>query len=329
MTQRSSRRRSKAGGSAPGKRSARLPGLRRCAAALVACAVVPAALVSGAARAGATSPSIGCQLAPLIGGLAGSPIPSASASDFPFNAGETLVVVFTNPTPGATVGTLTIGQGASTTGISSQSTPLPGSLSYTFPATGAYSLQASVDAGLAVMAFTCSAAASDTDLALSAAPPDITAPATGPAGAVVSYTAPAALDEDSSSPTVSCDHASGSTFPIGTTTVTCTATDADDTPSSVSASFNVNVLGASDQLDALGASVTGVGPGNSLPDTIGQAESDLAAGNIGAVCQGLDGFAREVAAQDGKSIPGDEAFGLIASARGIEAVLACPSGFGS
>jgi hypothetical protein len=44
---------------------------------------------------------------------------------------------------------------------------------------------------------------------------------------------------------------SGSTFPIGTTTVTCAATDTDDTPSTVAASFTVTVKGALAQLSDL------------------------------------------------------------------------------
>ena len=81
----------------------------------------------------------------------------------------------------------------------------------------------------------------DTDLALSNVPANITTPATGPNGAVVTYQSPTVVDEESPLPPVSCNPASGSTFPIGTTTVTCTATDSDDTPGSVSASFTVTV----------------------------------------------------------------------------------------
>ena len=55
-------------------------------------------------------------------------------------------------------------------------------------------------------------------------PANITAEATGPSGAAVSYSATANDLVDGSRP-VSCDHASGSTFPLGTTTVQCTATD--------------------------------------------------------------------------------------------------------
>jgi hypothetical protein len=81
----------------------------------------------------------------------------------------------------------------------------------------------------------------DNDLALTNVPANITVDATSPAGAVVTYTPPSAVDEDSPAPSVNCDHAFGATFPIGTTSVTCTVTDSDDTNSPVSASFTVTV----------------------------------------------------------------------------------------
>ncbi len=56
-------------------------------------------------------------------------------------------------------------------------------------------------------------------------PAPITAEATGPLGAVVTYTA-SATDIVDGSVAVSCSPASGSIFPIATTTVTCSATDA-------------------------------------------------------------------------------------------------------
>ena len=67
---------------------------------------------------------------------------------------------------------------------------------------------------------------------------------TGTAAMVpVSFTAPTASDDGASVP-VTCDHVSGSMFPIGTTKVTCSASDSDDTPSTVSSSFNVEVSAA-------------------------------------------------------------------------------------
>src|SRR5205823_4127301 len=83
----------------------------------------------------------------------------------------------------------------------------------------------------------------DDDLGLTNMPTNITTNATSPQGAVVTYTSPTATDEsgDNPAPSVSCTPTSGSTFPIGTTKVTCTATDSDDANSPVSHSFQVVV----------------------------------------------------------------------------------------
>ncbi len=54
---------------------------------------------------------------------------------------------------------------------------------------------------------------------------DLVRAATGPDGAIVSFTAPTATDETDGTIAVTCTPASGSRFPVGTTTVTCTATD--------------------------------------------------------------------------------------------------------
>jgi len=56
-------------------------------------------------------------------------------------------------------------------------------------------------------------------------PAEITEEATGPDGRTVNFEA-TATDEDPTSPDVTCSPASGSTFPIGETTVACSATDA-------------------------------------------------------------------------------------------------------
>jgi hypothetical protein len=54
---------------------------------------------------------------------------------------------------------------------------------------------------------------------------DLVAEATGPGGAPVSFTLPTTTDAVTAVPSVSVSHASGSTFPLGTTQVTVTATD--------------------------------------------------------------------------------------------------------
>jgi hypothetical protein len=56
-------------------------------------------------------------------------------------------------------------------------------------------------------------------------PAPISVEATGPAGAAVSYTASATDAEDNPDPTPTCSPASGATFPLGTTNVSCSVTD--------------------------------------------------------------------------------------------------------
>ncbi len=71
-------------------------------------------------------------------------------------------------------------------------------------------------------------------------PADIAVDATNPSGVAVSYTATFG-DATSGLATSGCDPASGSTFPAGTTTVTCTATD--KAGNSQSRTFTVAVTG--------------------------------------------------------------------------------------
>lgn len=85
----------------------------------------------------------------------------------------------------------------------------------------------------------------DDDLTLMNMPANISANATSVNGAVVTYTPPSASDsDDADAPPVSCDHASGATYPIGQTTVTCSATDSDDLqPATGSFTVTVNAPG--------------------------------------------------------------------------------------
>ncbi|MFA5021654.1 MAG: immunoglobulin-like domain-containing protein [Patescibacteria group bacterium] len=57
-------------------------------------------------------------------------------------------------------------------------------------------------------------------------PSDMTVEATGAAGAAVAYLTPTATDDIDGTDPVTCVPASGSTFPLGVTTVTCNASDA-------------------------------------------------------------------------------------------------------
>jgi hypothetical protein len=85
--------------------------------------------------------------------------------------------------------------------------------------------------GVGGMAFTAqisydggSATACDTTPPLVSVPSAISVDATGPAGAAVTFAATANDPDDAAGP-ISCSSASGSTFAIGTSTVTCSSTD--------------------------------------------------------------------------------------------------------
>jgi YD repeat-containing protein len=68
--------------------------------------------------------------------------------------------------------------------------------------------------------------APDTTPPVVAQPDDLAVEQQTAAGAIVSFAAPAASDDRDPSPIVTCTPASGSTFPAGSTTVSCTARDA-------------------------------------------------------------------------------------------------------
>jgi hypothetical protein len=78
-----------------------------------------------------------------------------------------------------------------------------------------------------------------TDPVLHGMPGDRSLTTGDPSGVVVSYPSPTATDVVDPAPAVDCSPASGATFPVGTTTVTCTASDASG--NSASASFTVDV----------------------------------------------------------------------------------------
>lgn len=173
--------------------------------------------------------------------------------------------------------------------------------------------------GSAVMAFRTYVGADSTPPVLTV-PAGVTADATTAAGAAVTY-AVSALDETDGPVAASCTPASGSTFAIGTTTVTCTAADA--AGNTASASFAVTVRGAADQLASLRSAVAGTGPGRSLAAQVGAVQAAFAAGNRAAACSALQAFASHVRAQSGKSIPAATAGALLADAARIGAVIGC------
>jgi streptogramin lyase len=164
------------------------------------------------------------------------------------------------------------------------------------------------------------AVAADTTPPVITVPAPIIVNATSSSGAVVTY-AVSATDPDDTVASLSCVPASGSTFPIGTTTVNCSARDTSGNTSS--ASFTVHVIGASEQLADLLTDVTGVGPGTSLADKVKQAQSYLTANDVSDACSTLSALINEVQAQSGKAIPADQAATLTATIKRIRTVLGC------
>jgi hypothetical protein len=78
----------------------------------------------------------------------------------------------------------------------------------------------------------------DTTAPVLVLPANISAEATGDGGASVDF-ATSASDAVDGAVAVTCDHASGDTFPVGTTSVTCSAVDVAGNPTS--GSFNVTI----------------------------------------------------------------------------------------
>jgi hypothetical protein len=124
--------------------------------------------------------------------------------------------------------------GSSTFPIDTASIPITvqGTTTITFQATDRLGLQESAKTVVVKL---------DTTAPSLTVPSAMTVSATGPSGAVATFTV-TATDNLDPSPTKVCTPASGSTFPIGTTTVNCTATDV--AGNSTNNSFNVTVVAA-------------------------------------------------------------------------------------
>jgi len=148
--------------------------------------------------------------------------------------------------------------------------------------------------------------------------------ATSPSGAVVFYIA-SARDVVAGVVPVSCHPASGSTFAIGTTTVTCMAVD--EVGNTTTTSFPITVVGAQTQIADLSNSVGSLGlpsgTATSLTTKLAAALAAANAGDVATACARLQDFINETQAQAGKKISTADAAALIAAAQRIRAVLGC------
>jgi len=172
----------------------------------------------------------------------------------------------------------------------------------------------------------CNPSTRDDTLPPTFAPPaNITVPATTSSGAFVVYTPPTATDP-TPPVTISCTPVSGSTFPIGTTTVTCTAKDG--AGNTGTGTFTITVTGGGGQITALSSKVKGL-PGvsssvkNSLTQKLDDANKLLSQGNIIGACGKLKDFTAQVQSQSGKGLTAAQANDLLADAARIMNVIGC------
>jgi hypothetical protein len=130
-------------------------------------------------------------------------------------------------------------------------------------------------------------APTDTTAPVVSVPADITAEATSAAGAVVSYTA-SATDIVDGAITPTCAPASGSTFALGTTPVSCSATD--NAGNTGNAGFNVTVQDTTAPTLSLPANITTPATGISgAVVTYSASASDLVDGVVPVNCSPASG----------------------------------------
>ncbi|HLA14662.1 MAG TPA: HYR domain-containing protein, partial [Gemmatimonadaceae bacterium] len=152
---------------------------------------------------------------------------------------------------------------------------------------------------------------------------DISLDATSRDGAVVSFATSAS--DNVAVTNISCSHASGSFFPVGSTSVTCTASDAANNRASVS--FVVTVVGPADHLNALidlveGAELSG-GVANPLLNQLRAALDGLEKPDV-VSCTKIKDFIRALASSKTRSeLTVEEYNELLAYAVKIESMLGC------
>jgi hypothetical protein len=192
---------------------------------------------------------------------------------------------------------------------------------------GLSGVQAIAAGGVHSLAIRGGTSADTTAPVISDVPADTTVPATSAQGASVTYTAPTAQDQVDGNVPVKCSPISGTIFPLGTTTVSCTATD--NSGNTASASFTVTVIGATDQVSDLKELVTSLpglpaGTSTALQAKLNDVLSAATGGDTASACTALNDFISQVRAQQGKKkISAQDAAELIADAQRIQKVLGC------
>lgn len=150
-------------------------------------------------------------------------------------------------------------------------------------------------------------------------PADFAVNATSASGAVVTFAVNAADNVGVTS--VSCDHNSGSVFPIGYTSVTCVASDA--AGHRTSATFGVDVVGAEQQMVNLVQYVLSLGlPDGTTNPLVNQLRAASGDGSDPQACKKINDFISMVV-KKGRDIPPRDLAYMITQARRIENVMGC------
>ena len=172
-------------------------------------------------------------------------------------------------------------------------------------------------------------ATADTQPPSISCPANITVAATSPSGAVVNYVAPVGTDNCPGAVTTrTAGLASGSTFPIGTTTVTYKVTDSVNLMTSCS--FTVTVASATQIIQGLIAQVQALQPplsgqlGQGLISKLNAALSAINNGQTNVACNKLSDFINQVQGYiNNGTLSQAQGQPLIDSANSARAALGC------
>lgn len=155
-------------------------------------------------------------------------------------------------------------------------------------------------------------------------PADITVDAYVPQGATVHYDV-TAIDNVTTNPRTDCGPPPGALFNVGSTTVTCTASDEDGNTSS--GSFKVTVRGAVGQLTDLLSVIRQLnlkkGDEDKLIHELEQALKASALGQTRKACHNLEQFETKVRRETRKGLTAGQATQLITAAARISTVIGC------
>ena len=154
-------------------------------------------------------------------------------------------------------------------------------------------------------------------------PADITQVAASPLGDAIAFTA-TATDAGDASPVVTCTPASGATFPLGATTVECTAEDVSGNISAPS-SFDVTLVLGDETFDGLTEKIKAMelekGLENALIAKVNAAKKSFGKGNVSAAVGSLNALLNQIAAQAGKKLTAGQAVELTGCAGALVAAL--------